>query len=94
MFVSPANRSLACTRWGEIPAVVGDAWGGIKGSSLYRISWVRSPTILKVAPQSTALISDRVRDLLEDLPDPLLLLPHDSGPLLNPLRVAYPGTST
>ena len=33
------------------------------------------------------LISDRVRDLLEDLPDPLLLPPRDSGPLLNPLRV-------
>ena len=25
---------------------------------------------------------------------PLLLLPHDSGPLLNPLKVAYPGIST
>ena len=50
--------------------------------------------MLEVAPQSTSLISDRVRDLLEDPPDPLLLLPHDSDPLLNPLKVAYPGTST
>ena len=76
MFVSPATRWLACTQWGDIPTVVGDAWGCIiKGSSLSRISSVRSPTILEVAPRSTSLISDRVRDLLEDLPDPLLL-PH------------------
>ena len=45
--------------------------------------------MLEVAPRSTSLISDRVRDLLEHLPDPLLLPPRDSAPLLNPLQVAY-----
>ena len=92
MFVNPAARWLACTRWGDIPTETGDAWGGIiRGSSFSQISWVRSPMIFEVAPQSTSLISDRVRDLLEDLPDPLLLPPRDSGPLLNPLKGAYPG---
>ena len=47
--------------------------------------------IFVVAPRSTSLISDCVRDLLEDLSDPLLLPPRDSGPLLNPLKGAYPG---
>ena len=92
VFVNPDTRWLACTRWGDIPAVVGDAWGGIiRGSSFSLISCVRSPTIFEVAPRSTSLISDRVRDLLEDLPDPLLLPPRDSGPLLNPLKGADPG---
>ena len=71
VFVNPAVRWLACTRWGDIPTEIGDGWGGIiRGSSFSRISCVRSPTIFEVAPQSTSLISDRVRDLLEDLPDP------------------------
>ena len=73
--------------------MVGDAFEGFRGSSLARISRVRSSTSSEVDPRRASLISDRVRDLLEDLPDHLLLLPHDFGPLFSPLRVAYPGTS-
>ena len=60
------------------------------GSSLARISRVRSPTSSEVAPWRASFISDRVRDLLEDLPDPLLLPPRDSGPC-RPLKEVKPG---
>ena len=67
-----------------------DPSGGIRGCSLFLISCVMLATGSPVALRRASLISERVKDLLEDLPDPLPLPPQDSGPR-RPLREAKPG---
>ena len=91
VWLGPATRWFACRRWREAPRVVGDLWGGIRGSNLALISWVMSPTRSAVAPRRPSVSSDLVREQLDDPLDPLLLLPQDDGPLLSPLRVVYRG---
>ena len=67
--------------------VIGDPSGGIGGCSLFLISCAMSATSSPIALRRACLISERVRDLLEDLPHPLLRPPQDSGPR-RPLREA------
>ena len=70
--------------------VIGDPSGGIRGLRLFLISCVMSATSSAVALRSASLISERVRDLSEDLPDPLLRPPQNSEAQM-PLREAKPG---
>ena len=71
--------------------VIGDPSGGIRGFRLFLISCVMPATSSPVALQRATSISECVRDLLEDLPNPLLSPPQDSGPR-RPVREAKLGT--
>ena len=77
VWVSPATRCLACTRCGEAPMVIGDPSGGSRGFRVFLISCVMSANSSPLTLRGASLIWERVRDLLEDLPDPLLRPPQD-----------------
>ena len=70
--------------------VMGDPSGSIRGSRPVLISCVISATSSRVAVRRASLISDCVRNLLEDLADPLLRPAQDSRPQ-RPVREAKPG---
>ena len=70
--------------------VIGDPSGGIRGFRLFLISCVMTATSSPVALRRVSLITERVRDLSEDLPDSLLCPPQDSG-RRRPLREGKPG---
>ena len=70
--------------------VIGDPSGGIGGFRLFLISCVMSASSSPVALQRASFIFERVRDLLDDLPDPLLPPPQDLGPRRT-LSEAKPG---
>ena len=70
--------------------VIGDPSGGIRGFRLFSISCVMLATSPPVGLLRASLISGRVRDLLEDLPDPLLRPQKDQG-TQRPVRDAKPG---
>ena len=71
--------------------VIGDPSGGIRGFRLFLISCVMPATSSPVALQTASSISERAKDLLEDVLDPLLRPPQDSGPQ-RPPRDVKPGT--
>ena len=59
--------------------VIGDPSGGIGRFRVFLISCIISATSSPVALRRASLISEHVRDLLEDLPDPLRRPAEDSG---------------
>ena len=72
--------------------VIGDTSGGITGFRLFLISCVMSATSFPLTLQRASLYSERAREQLEDLSDPLLRPPQNSGPR-RPLTEAKPGAS-
>ena len=72
--------------------VIGDPSGGITGFRLFLISCVMSATSFPLTLRRASLIPERAGDRLEDLSDPLLRPPQNSGPQ-RPLTEATPGAS-